>query len=167
MLVLRPIESSDQETIQNWMIQHWGAEIMVVHGTIYHLSTLPGFLAFADGHLQGIVTYHLSNNECEITSLDSLREGAGIGSALVQAVKEAALAANCHRLWLITTNDNLNALRFYQKRGFELVAVHRRAVEKARQIKPEIPLFGNHGIPIRDEIELEMVIGQPAGQGSC
>jgi hypothetical protein len=59
---------------------------------------------------------------------------------------------------LITTNDNTKALRFWQKRGFRLAAVHRNAVEKSRKIKPEIPLTGNDGIPIKDEIELEMAL---------
>jgi RimJ/RimL family protein N-acetyltransferase len=79
--------------------------------------------------------------------------------ALIEAVKNTARAAKCKRLWLITTNDNLNALRFYQKRGFVLVAVHRNALEISRQLKPEIPLFGADGIPLRDEIELEMILG--------
>jgi hypothetical protein len=59
---------------------------------------------------------------------------------------------------LITTNDNTAALRFWQKRGFKLLRVHRNAVEKSRKLKPEIPLTGNDGIPIRDEIELEMML---------
>ena len=57
---------------------------------------------------------------------------------------------------LITTNDNLSALRFYQKRSFDMVRLYLNAVEEARKIKPEIPLTGNDGIPIRHEIELEM-----------
>ena len=79
-------------------------------------------------------------------------------SAEIEAVKEVACKAGCRRLWLITTNDNLNALRFYQKRGFALVAVHRNALEISRKFKPEIPLIGADGIPLRDEIELEMIL---------
>ncbi|MEW5718069.1 MAG: GNAT family N-acetyltransferase, partial [Chloroflexota bacterium] len=82
----------------------------------------------------------------------------GIGSALIDAVKLRARQAGCKRLWLITTNDNLTALRFYQKRGFTLAALHRNALEESRKIKPEIPLVGEHGIPLRDEIELEMML---------
>ncbi len=59
-------------------------------------------------------------------------------------------------VWLITTDANLHALRFYQRRGLVLAALHRNAVEAARRIKPEIPLIGNDGIPIRDELELEL-----------
>jgi hypothetical protein len=72
----------------------------------------------------------------------------------------SGVCANCTRF--ATTNDNLNALRFYQKRGFVLVSVHRNAVIKSRQLKPEIPLTGNDGIPLRDEIELEMLLESAA-----
>jgi len=93
---------------------------------------------------------------CEIITLDSDQRGIGVGSALICMVEEAAEQAGCSRLWLITSNDNLPALGFYQRRGFELVAVHRRAIEQARQLKPQIPYIGFEGIPIRDEIELEL-----------
>ena len=83
-------------------------------------------------------------------------EGRGIGTALLEAVKEVAVTLECQRMWLITTNDNLPALRFYQKRGFTRVQVYPNAVERSRQLKPDIPLAGQHGIPIRDEIELEL-----------
>jgi hypothetical protein len=76
--------------------------------------------------------------------------------ALLQAVCDAARKACCNRLWLITTNDNVDALRFYQRFGFSLVALHRDAVRESRRLKPSIPETGKDGIPIRDEIELEM-----------
>jgi hypothetical protein len=89
---------------------------------------------------------------------NSLVERRGIGAALIEAVKGAAVGAGCERLWLITTNDNTHALRFYQKRGFALVALRANAVAASRQLKPEIPHLGNDGIPIRDEIELEVAL---------
>jgi N-acetylglutamate synthase-like GNAT family acetyltransferase len=107
----------------------------------------------------GLVTYRLAEGECELVTINSQRPGAGIGSALLEAVKEAAQKGGCRRLWLITTNDNLEALRFYQLRGFALVAVHRNALEASRRLKPQIPKVGQHGIPLRDELELELVLG--------
>ena len=73
-------------------------------------------------------------------------------------VRAAAVAAGCRRLWLITTNDNLPALRFYQRRGFVLAALHRDAIAASRRLKPQIPLLGLDNIPIRDELELEMAL---------
>jgi ribosomal protein S18 acetylase RimI-like enzyme len=87
-----------------------------------------------------------------------LVRGTGVGTALLDAVKNAAGWAGCKRLWLVTTNDNTHALRFYQKRGFHIAAVHRNALLRSRELKPEIPLAGMDGIPIRDEIELEIVL---------
>lgn len=140
------------------MIDDWGAETVVVHGHVYKPAELPGFAAATGSEWLGLATYHVDGEQCELVTLDTMRRGAGAGTALIEAVKRAALQAGCRRLYVITTNDNTDALRFYQKRGFVLVAVHRDAVTRSRQLKPEIPLIGNDGIPIRDEIELEMKI---------
>ena len=94
--------------------------------------------------------------ECEVITLNSLRAEIGVGSSLLGAAREAARAASCRRIWLITTNDNLAALKFYQKRGWRLAAIHRDALEESRRLKPEIPRVGIDGIPLRDEIELEI-----------
>ena len=140
------------------MIEHWGDEIMVAHGEVFRPHEFPGFAAFDGDACIGLLTYRIEQSACEVLSIDSLREGVGVGSALIAAVIAAARGAGCARLFLITTNDNLNALRFYQKRGFALVAVHRNALEQSRALKPSIPLVGFDGIPLRDEIELEMTI---------
>jgi len=108
--------------------------------------------------LIGFACYHIEGDTCELVTLDSMREGIGVGSALIAVVAAAAQSAGCKRLWLITTNDNLHALGFYQKRGFVLVAVHRNAMQVTRQLKPLIPLIGDNGIPLRDEIELEIML---------
>jgi len=129
---------------------------MVIHGEQLYPAEHSGFVAESDADAVGVITYILRGDECEILSLDSLAEGQGIGSALVESVRKVAFDNGVRRLWLITTNDSLNALRFYQKRGFELVKIHRRAVDESRKLKPSIPLIGGFGIPIRDEIELEL-----------
>jgi len=102
-------------------------------------------------------TCHVYRPAANASATDSARPGRGVGTALIVAAEEVAQRAGCRRLWLITTNDNTHALRFYQKRGFVLAALHRNAVAASRARKPEIPLTGNDGIPIRDEIELEKV----------
>jgi N-acetylglutamate synthase-like GNAT family acetyltransferase len=108
----------------------------------------------------GLVTYRLDRTECEVITLDCNLENHGVGTALLETVVSEAQAVGCVRLWLITTNDNLKALGFYQKRGFELVEVRRNAVDRSREIKPQIPLVGDNGIPVRDEIELEIYLGE-------
>ncbi|MBE3560392.1 MAG: GNAT family N-acetyltransferase [Ktedonobacteraceae bacterium] len=145
-----------RDWIASFAGQRWGAPVIVAHGCVYDLTALPGFAAFDGQGYVGLITYSIQGPACEIVSLDSVYEKRGIGTALIEAVKAVARRAGCQRLWLVTTNDNLNALRFYQKRGFKLVAIYRDAVEQARKLKPQIPLVGEHGIPVRDEIELEL-----------
>ena len=136
----------------------WAGPRIVTRGKLHHADELPGFIAIQDSKPAGLITYDIVGEWCEIVTMNSLVERTGIGSALIDAVKNAAVTVGCKRLWLITTNDNTNALHFYQKRGFQLVAVHRNAIEKSRLLKPEIPLTGNDGIPIRDEIEMEVLL---------
>ena len=115
---IRSLSPADRDWVARHVAEHWGAEIVVAHGTLYHPAALPGFVAEMDREVAGLVTFHIAGDACEIVTLDSLRPDQGIGTALIEAVKSAAGAAGCRRLWLITTNDNLHALGFYQKRGF-------------------------------------------------
>lgn len=108
-----------------------------------------------------MILYSICNGECEIVLLESFEENRGIGCALLaEAVKavKAAKAHSCGRVWLITTNDNTRAIRFYQKRNFDMKAIHHNSISASRQLKPEIPLCGNDGIPILHEIEFELIL---------
>ncbi len=156
---IRPITDADREWMRQFVIDHWGDEIVVVHEQVIRPHEHEGFAVFEGDEVIGLITFHIKGDACEVLSLDSLREGQGIGTGLMNAVITEAWARSCTRVWLITTNDNIRALAFYQKRGFAIAAVHRNAVTRARAIKPSIPLVADNGIPIRDEIELEMVLG--------
>ncbi|HEX7734126.1 MAG TPA: GNAT family N-acetyltransferase [Ktedonobacteraceae bacterium] len=157
-VVIREIRETDRDWLAQFVNEHWGASFVVSRGTMYELALLPGFIAEDQGEPVGVVTYQKEGQACEVVSIDSLRPNKGIGTLLLNAVKDEALRAGCTRLWLITTNDNLNALRFYQKWGMTLVAIHRNAIEQSLKLKPQIPLIGEHGIPLRDEIELEQIL---------
>jgi ribosomal protein S18 acetylase RimI-like enzyme len=157
---IRPTEPEDADWIEQFTIRHSHSPYVVAHGELYYPHELYGFVAESGDEHLGLITYRVDGSECEIITLDSELENRGIGTALLESVMLEAQAMGCLRLWLITTNDNLRALGFYQKRGFELVAVHRGAVDRSREIKPQIPLAGETGIPIRDEIELEMYLGE-------
>jgi len=155
---IRRIMPEDRPSLRQFWVEHWGADFMVVHGRIFRPEQLNGFVVEEHDEWISLVTFIILDNECEITSLDSLREGKGLGTILVNQVVDEARANNCRRVFLITTNDNLNALGFYQKRGFELSKLYRGAINASRRIKPNIPLVGENNIPLRDEIELEMVL---------
>jgi len=157
MQALRRLIKDDLPHLRQFWIEHWGGEEMISRGKIYRPEQLEGFVVEDDDWI-GLLTFLIQNEECEVTSLDSLREGQGIGSQLIDKAIEEARACKCKRLFLITTNDNLNALGFYQKRGFEIVTVYRGAINESRKRKPSISLIGHNNIPLRDEIELEIML---------
>jgi len=126
-------------------------------GELAHPSHHPGVLAWSGDDLVGVATYVVSGTSCELLTLHATERLAGTGSALLAAVRGVAEHAGCTRLWVVTTNDNVDALRFYQRRGFRLTALRPGAVDASREtLKPEIPTSGSYGIPLRDELELEM-----------
>ena len=158
MLEPRRLTQEDIPRLRQFWVDHWGGEVMIIHGEIYRPDQLDGFVVEEHGDWTGLITFVCKEHEMEVTSLDSLREGQGLGTKLIDLVVEEARRRKCKRLVLITTNDNLHAIGFYQKRGFQMAAIHRGAVDESRKIKPGIPKIGNHGIPLHDEIELEMVL---------
>ena len=161
MFAMNRLADPDRPALRKFWAEHWGDDFMVVHGRLFRPDDLDGFIALDGTQWVGLITFYIEAIYCEILSLDSLRPGLGIGTALIRTVEKVALQAGCQSLRLVTTNDNTPALRFYQKLGFELVALRRQAVNEARQLKPSIPLLGLDGIPIRDEIELELRLAHP------
>ena len=124
-------------------------------------TDLPGLLAEEDGTPVGLLLYQMGAGEFEVVALLSLQERAGVASHLLGQAEQMARGAGCRRLWLVTTNDNLSAIAFYQARGWRQVAIRRGAVAAARRLKPEIPEFGTNGLPKEDEIEFELDLGDP------
>lgn len=153
---IREIRPDDRPWILDFLQREWGSDRQVAHGRVYHPADFPGFVALVDGERTGVIMYEIEGSACEVVLLDAGKRGSGIGTALINTVRDMAREKGCTRLWLVTTNDNLDALRFYQRRGFLLCALRPNALETARLLKPEIPLVGEFGIPLRDEIELEM-----------
>jgi ribosomal protein S18 acetylase RimI-like enzyme len=152
MIDVRPLREDERGWVRSMSRERWGSEIVVAHGVVYEPSLLPGFVAEEEGRPIGLLTYVLEGDACEIVTIDASEEGRGVGTALIGAVKELG----ARRLWLITTNDNTRAQRFYERSGFELVAVHGGAVDRSRSMKPEIPLLGDGGVEIHDELEYEL-----------
>ncbi|MEU8357628.1 GNAT family N-acetyltransferase [Nonomuraea sp. NPDC048882] len=162
---VRPLTADDLPWLETLFAERWGGSVSVSRGVAHDTTALPGVIAVLDEQRVGVATYRIDGRECELVTLDSVRDGAGVGTALVDAVAGAARAEGVERLWLITTNDNLRALRFYQRYGFDLVAVHRDAVARSRALKPSIPEIGLDGIPIRHELELELPLPPSPGSG--
>jgi ribosomal protein S18 acetylase RimI-like enzyme len=143
-------------------LREWSSLRVARRGAVVNPLEHPAVVATSDGAVTGLVTYIVAGDDCEILTLHCSTRRAGIGTALLATVQRLAQEAACRRLWVVTTNDNVDALRFYQRRGFRLALLRPEAVDRSRELlKPEIPLIGAHGIPLRDELELEMELARP------
>ncbi|MGW5077287.1 GNAT family N-acetyltransferase [Micromonospora echinospora] len=152
---VRQARDGDRAALAALHEREWGGPVVVVHDTRYDLRDLPTLVAVDDsGVFAGALAYRVDADGLEVVSLAASAPGAGAGTALLAAAEEAATAAAADRIWLVTTNDNLGALRFYQRRGLRIVAVDAGAVDRARAVKPTIPRVGADGIPLHDELRL-------------
>ena len=149
------ISNETRNMVNQFFIDNWFSTDMNIRGEIIDGTKLDGFLLQEDNTIIGLVTYTFFGDICEIVSIDSKRENMGIGSALLKEIEKIAIDNQCKKMRLITTNDNMRALQFYQKRGYYLTKLYPNAMEEVRKQKPSVPLIGENGIPLRDEIELE------------
>ena len=151
---VRPVDENDRPMLAWLVAELWGSEIVAVHGTSLRPAELDGFIAERSRRVAGLLTYQLAGNMLEIVTLNAIDRRAGIGTMLIEAAVGKARRSGCREIRLTTTNDNVDALRFYQRRGFRLAELRPGAVDQSRRRKPEIPRVGDYGIPLRDEIDL-------------
>jgi N-acetylglutamate synthase-like GNAT family acetyltransferase len=157
-LHFRKIANPDKGWMAELIKNEWGSTNVVSRGKLHDVLELQGYVAEQRGKPVGLLTYLIDGENCELVTLNSMLEGKGVATGLIEGLKKAAREQRCRRIWAITTNDNTDALRFYQKRGFTLSVIYPNAMAESRKLKPQIPVTGMHGIPIRDEIELELSI---------
>jgi O-antigen/teichoic acid export membrane protein/GNAT superfamily N-acetyltransferase len=156
---IRPLDEGDLGWLRALMDERWGGELQVVNGVGFHPAEQPGFIAVEGDRRVGVITYLIEGSSCVIGLLQSLDEGRGIGSELVETVVELARGRGIPRVRVVTTNDNLRAQRMYERIGFRVVEVRPGAVDVSRTIKPSIPAVGRDGVPITDEIEYGIELG--------
>lgn len=151
-----PAQGEDRPALEDFL-RGWHSVRVARRGEVLVASDHPAFLARSGTEVVGVATYVIRGADCELLTLHAAERFQGTGTALLSAVHGIALRSGCTRLWVVTTNDNVDALRFYQRRGFRLVGLRAGGVDQSRAaLKPEIPLAGSYGIPLRDELELEL-----------
>ncbi len=151
---VRAVGEADRPMIAWLMTELWGSVLQVVHQTVYRPAELPGLIAERGSRVVGLLTFRVDGTVLEVVTLNALERRAGVGTLLMEAAMAEARQRRCQEIRLTTTNDNLDALRFYQRRGLRLVALRPGAVDRARAERPEIPRIGDYGIPLRDEVDL-------------
>lgn len=153
-----PVDAENRVRVNAFLMEHWFATDMIIRGVRVDMTKAQGIVALENDEIAGLMMYGIDGADCEILSLDSLCPNTGLGTALIGEAEKIARQNGCTRLKLITTNDNIHALRFYQKRGFDMARLYRNALEVSRRMKPSIPLIGENDIPLRHEIEFEKML---------
>ncbi len=156
-LTIRPLDPArDIGWASDWLDERLGGRRQARRGEVVDvLEAGLGFVAERQSELVGLLTYQVDEDAVELSALVADPKHDGIGSALLEALDAAVRAADRDWIWVVTSNDNLDALRFYQRRGFRIGEVRVGAVDRARlSIKPSIAGVGAYGIPLRDEFEL-------------
>jgi GNAT superfamily N-acetyltransferase len=155
---IRAIHERDRPMLSWLVTELWGSDVVAVHGMLFRPAELAGFIAERGDRLVGLLTYDVAGEMLEIVTLNAIERRAGIGTLLIEAAVGQARRFGCHEIRLTTTNDNVDALRFYQRRGFRLAELRPGAVDRSRRDKPEIPRRGEYGIPLHDEIDLTLPV---------
>jgi ribosomal protein S18 acetylase RimI-like enzyme len=166
MIRVRPIERVDRPWVALRLEDAFGGVDVARKGVPIDASVLPGFVATDGGRPVGLLTHDVAHGECEVVAILSTERGLGIGRALMDAARDHAVAAGCLRLWLITTNDNTRAFRFYQRWGMDLCAFYRHGARRSREVKPSLPQLGADGIPLEHELELELWCSPPGSRAT-
>lgn len=159
-LRVRERTAADDTWVMTALTGEWGSTAVVSRGRLHRADRLPGLIAESGGQRVGLLTYEIRGGALEVVSLQAAVRRLGVGRALLEAARGVARRAGCRRLWLVTTNDNREAMEFYRALGLRHVATHRGAVREARELKPEIPATGAGGVPIEDELEFAEDLGE-------
>lgn len=160
---VRPKHAGDAAWIGEVLRRFWAGPLVVAGaGLVIDASRLPALIA---GDREGLASYAIAvdGRTAELVTLNALAPRRGVGTALVEALAARLGRAGVGELWVSMTNDNLDALRFYQRRGFRLIAVHPGAIDLARLAKPAIPAVGAYGIPVRDRLDLVRALAPSPG----
>ncbi|MET7401393.1 GNAT family N-acetyltransferase [Dactylosporangium sp. NPDC005572] len=168
-MFVRSGTGTDLPWINSILTASYGVTTVVTGDRIRNAAELATLVAENATGPVGLLTYEAGPEGLEVVTIDTSIRRIGAGTALLSAARDLAARSGLRRVWLITTNDNLDALRFYQRRGMRIVRVHPGAVDRARLHKPAIPAAGSYGIALHDELELEFpaaVSVRPAGLGT-
>jgi ribosomal protein S18 acetylase RimI-like enzyme len=156
MVDVRPKEPADEPALAAMFRATWGGTVVAARGVAFDLTTSPTLVAVEAGTIVGALTYDIDDDAMEVISVEAALPGLGVGGELLRAAIAEARDRGLRRLWLITTNDNLDAIRLYQRRGLRIIRVRPDAVDHARRLKPRIPAVGSYDLPMRDELTLEL-----------
>ncbi len=147
-------EAADATFIDEQWRRLWGLPVVSLDRE-YQPTDVEGLVyRDGDGAPQGLVTWYVDGDRAEIVTVDAFEQGRHVGGRLLNGAEEEMRRRGAKRATIMTTNDNLRAIAFYVRHGYRIVAVHLDAMDRVRQLKPEVPKTGHDDLPLQDVIEL-------------
>lgn len=156
--LVRQIAPGDRDWIAQTLVQEWTSTTVARLGELVEAAGLPGYVATVDGQRVGLVLVRVQEQAYEVVAISTTARRRGIGRALMERCFAQARAMGCRRVWLVTTNNNIAAILFYQRLGMDLWALHRHALRVSRQQKPTIPVRDDAGLRIDHELEFQLLL---------
>ncbi|MEM0906439.1 MAG: GNAT family N-acetyltransferase [Pseudomonadota bacterium] len=148
----------DRPKLQSFLTDRWGSTVLIINGEEVDALECEALVA---GDFSAVITFRIEGDSAEIVSFNAVPPLAGLGSNLLNAFIDLMRQRQINTVNVTTTNDNVNALRFYQRRGFRLSVLRPGAVDAARRLKPSIPKEGRHKIALRDELVMSLPLTDP------
>ena len=154
-MLVRALGDDDRWWAEEELTRVWGATAVARLGELVDAAGCPGLVAMVADERAGLLTYVHRGDEVEVLTLHVSNQGTGVGRSLMDALWTEAQEIGVGRIWLVTTNDNLRAIDFYQRWGLDLSELIHDGVAASRGVKPGIPEVGPNGIPVRHELVFE------------
>jgi hypothetical protein len=153
---VRPM--ADRTALEDLLRLRWSDGTIFVRGRLLSPQDVEAFGAYLNNRLQGVVTWRVEDGTLYMLTMNNITDKRGVSTALLDKMLAVGREKGFPFMRALLTNDNWPGFRWYQRRGFRIVAVHPGVVDMMRAMKPSIPERGVEGIPMRDEIELEIVL---------
>jgi GNAT superfamily N-acetyltransferase len=155
-VLVREATDADREAARELFERDFGRTHIVAFGEVMDVDQMPALVAVAHTDPSGALAYRLLGDALHIVALatDPMWQRSGVGAYLVAEAELLARRLKLARVVVATTNDNLPALYFYQRRGYRLTALVPESVVQHTHQQQD----GFAGIPVRDEIRLEKLL---------
>jgi ribosomal protein S18 acetylase RimI-like enzyme len=137
----------------------FGRTAVAAFGEVVALEKADGMIvAEMGGDLSGALAWRRMGEALHVVALatDPMWQRSGVGGHLLAEAEMVARREGLARVVIATTNDNLPALYFYQRRGYRITEVVRGAGAQ-HAAAPASKGFAE--IPVMDELRLEKILG--------
>lgn len=152
-VMVREATDADRPAVRALFEQDFGRTKIVAFGEVVDIDAMPTLVAVLTVDPAGALAYRLLGDAIQIVALatDPMWQRSGVGGHLVAEAELLARRLDLARLVVATTNDNLPALYFYQRRGYRLTDL----VPDSIIMHTGQQVAGFASIPVRDEVRLE------------